>query len=104
MSYVDVLEGISLSTECEGISVVASGSNAITLEGILAVQAAVMCTGTYAIRLDDVNALEASSTVTASATDADGNAVDATYTAVVSLDQARSEELHSFYTSDHVLV
>lgn len=91
MSSNVAFEGISPSTECEGMSAVASGSNSITLEGTLAVRASVTCNGTYHISLDDVNALEASSTVKASAEDADGNTVDATYVAAVSLEQARSK-------------
>lgn len=70
------------------MSVAARNSTSITLGEALAVRASVVCSGSYVVTQDDVNALEVSSTANVAAGDASGNMVAATGTAVVSLDQA----------------
>lgn len=86
-----VFKGISPTVSCEAMSVTASDSTSITLEGTLAVRATVTCTGSYAISQGDVQQLEPSFSAKVTAENGDGYAVEATDSAVVSLDQARND-------------
>lgn len=62
-------------------------------------RASITCTSSYAISEEDVNSLEVFASVTVTAADIGGNAVDDVATTVVSLDQVRDAHTHGFFSS-----